>query len=607
MKNQVRRRKIARALSALMLLSAIQIPLFANQLDRIEYKLNREQQQLAHIADLIENCCPGTITADYVIVGCGSAGSALAAHLSDPDPITGQFTNSVIVIEQGNDESENPLVIGGNNLFNTFPAYYDPSVSKFTQTYSYQFTPLTQTEGVMWGGSSGHNGDQAFRATPSLYNQWAAISGDSRWTYNNLLNNVMIPMETYTPNGTIADPLVRGSNGPLFITQEPPLDNDAFMQAVSIATGAPLISDVNNATFGEVGIGANQDSATPPFADPDSIRSYGGNSFLRGIASEGVPAIVNANGQGLSGRKLQIISGAYANKVIFDENNAAQGVEYFLSDEPDKIIIAKANKEVILCAGALYDPAILQRSGIGDAALLDSLEIPVVFANSNVGQNLQNHTFSSGIIGDVSTTVFPPRIGDGFIGLAPTLSTRQIQLLITPVVAFAPPLVLTLLDITEGIIVIGGVVSPKSRGSVAIVSTDPLRQPEVNFNIYSDGGPSDSGSDANLIVKFYGVLQDIASQAGGTVLYPTPAQYAGGDDALFTAAIESAAYAFHMSGSCSMGTSAANGVVDGEGQVFGVTGLRCASNSIAPKISNCNTCLQAYFIGEEIARAIRGE
>jgi choline dehydrogenase len=173
------------------------------------------------------------------------------------------------------------------------------------------------------------------------------------------------------------------------------------------------------------------------------------------------------------------------------------------------------------------------------------------------------------------------------------------------VVQFLPAAIRQLLDITEGTVFIALNDSPNSRGSVSIVSANPLVQPRVNFNDFSDGGPSDFGSDANNVVRFFELLQDVATAAGGTVLYPTPAQYAAGNDALFAAGLASFIEAFHMSGTCSMGTSAANGVVDGKGNVFGVDGLVVASNSIAPVISDANTGLQAYIIGWQIAQELR--
>lgn len=586
-----------------MLLSSTPLAVHANQLDRIEYKINRELAELYRIAGLIGECS-NTVSADYVIVGCGTAGAALAARLSDPDSITGAYTNSVLVLEFGVDLSDSPEILAPG-LLSTIPLINDPKFSRFTMSNIFNGIPYVQTEGVMWGGSSGHNGQQAYRATPDIYDQWAAISGNVRWLYNNLLNNVMIPLEHYTPNGTVANPSQRGLSGPIFISQEPVVTSDPVSIAISTASGAPFVADINDATTGPVGVSANQDDVTPPFGSPGSIRSYAGNSLLRGLASEGIPAIVDANGNGLNGRKLKIISNAHANRVVFSPDNTALGVEFFFSSTPDKLITAHANKKVILSAGALYDPAILQRSGVGDAGLLNALGIPVVFANSNVGANLQNHITYAGIISPV-TTIVPPAVGNCFLGLPPDPSLRSVQYLYTTVLLLVPLGILEVLNITSGTAMLGLPLQPNSRGTVAIVSADPLRQPAVDFNAFSDGPPTDPTSDAGKVVTDYMLMQDIAADAGGSVLYPTPAQYAGGPDELFAAALATLGYAFHMSGTCSMGTSAANGVIDGNLNVFGVNNLMVVSNASAPIISDANTCFQAYYIGLEAARILQG-
>ena len=183
-------------------------------------------------------CAEGTkklCAYDYIIVGGGTAGCALAAKLSDPDPVTGKFCNSVLVLEAGENETQNPLVLV-NNIFSAVASANNPELSVVSLTYTQTeavnpFNPSYYLEGRQWGGSSGHYYLQCVRGTPDVYDQWAALSGDPRWSYNNLLKNVMIPMEHYTPDGTIPDPSQRGFHGPLFITQEPPLNHDSFMSS----------------------------------------------------------------------------------------------------------------------------------------------------------------------------------------------------------------------------------------------------------------------------------------------------------------------------------------------------------------------------------------
>lgn len=553
---------------------------------------------------------------DYVIVGCGTAGAALAAKLSDPDE-NGKYKNSVLVLEAGENLSDSPLVLV-NNIIAAIANSTNPALSTDYLTYYLEGDPFAVFDynpGRLWGGSAGHNFLLTVRGVPSVYDQWAALSGNPRWAYNNLLNNVMIPMEHYTPDGTFANPGQRGSSGPLFITQAPPLKRDPFMRAVSAASGAPLTSDYNDPAFGDVAVSALQQYVTPPFLGADSHRSFAANAYLTGDASVGTPAIVDANGKGLHGRKLKIVSNARANKVLFSKKKRARGVEYVFSNDRAGVRFVKARKQVILCAGTIEDAAILQRSGIGDPELLASLDIPVVFANPNVGLHMQNHVGQIGVIGGgAKTTVELPNYGVSFIGFAPNTGAREYASLIINGV-FIPAGIASALDITEGISVSGVNVTPKSTGSVAIISRDPFIQPLINFNAYSDGSISDPGSDANKVISFYNLLQDYAAEYNAlfnptppaVVLFPPPEDYAAGPEALFADALNTLEVNHHPCGTCRMAKTAATGVVDGELNVFGVKKLKVASNSVVPVINTGNTSYTADVIGRETARIIRGD
>ncbi len=545
---------------------------------------------------------------DYVIVGAGNAGAALAAKLSNRTSKHGKYKNSVLVLEAGVNLTNDPEVLAAT-IFETFPLEFDPKYSKVTSS---QLTPSIEfpySEGRMWGGSSAHNNLQAVRGTPPLYDQWAAISGDARWSYNQLLKNVMIPMEHYTPDSTPPDFSQRGFNGPVFITQEPPLDNDRFMQAISIGTATPFSPDLNDPNYGNVGIGANQDWVTPPFAAPTSVRSFSANAYLTGEPSVGIPPIVDSEGNGLNGRKLKILSNAQVNRVLFS-NNVAKSVEYILSTSKETVQTVKAKKKIILCSGTISDAAILQRSGIGDAALLNSLNIPVVFANSNVGANMYTHVGPQGLISNVSTTVTPPRLGSGFIDIPPSTGNRKLQLIVLDSLAFFPKGIADALQIDPSVTIdiLCFNITPRSHGTVEIVSRDPFFDPRVNINIYSDGGPTDPGSDASKVVAFYNLLPGIAAAYGGgaVVTYPPAVDYLAGPDALFADALNTNVTTQHLSGTCRMAQSPADGVVDGQLQVFGVKNLMVASNSVAPVIEDGNTGYEAFVIGLEAARILRG-
>jgi choline dehydrogenase len=535
---------------------------------------------------------------DYIIVGGGTAGCALARKLSD------DFTKSVLVIEAGDNLSNDPAVLG-NNLFASIPLGLNP---KYSKVYQANFTPgnyVAYSDGRMLGGGSGHNGLQCYRGTPDVYNQWAIITGDPRWNYNNLLTNVFIPMENYTPNGTIANPAQRGTAGPLFISQEPPLNTDPVMVALGIAFNSPQVPDLNDPSITNVGIGANQDWATPPFLGANSIRCFSANAYLTGIPSQGVAPVIRPNGQSIGGRQLTVMFEANCNRVLFDKFNNAIGVEY-VSTKTKRMIRTKAKQRVILCAGSIQDAAILQRSGVGDQTLLQTLGIPVVFANSNVGANMQNHYGAVSVISG-STTVNIPRVGSGFTDLSPAMSagTRRMQLFVVDAV-YLPAGITQALGLTTGVSIIGINVTPGSLGNVQIINQDPFTEPQVNLNFYSDGPSTTNGTDAFKTVTFYKTIKQMATNMGRTVLFPTPADYANGDAALLSDATNSAPIgAYHNSGTCRMATSAATGVCDSNLHVFGVNKLMVADCAVSPLIEDGNTAYQAFAIGLEAALIIQ--
>jgi choline dehydrogenase len=555
---------------------------------------------------------------DYVIVGAGTAGCALAAKLSDPNSKTGKFDTSVLVLESGTNETTNPLLLNvSQGLFSTFS--YDTD-TQFAHPYVAfpgavpSFPGDIISQGRTWGGSSQINNILAVRGTPSIYNAWAELSGNNRWLYDNMLDTVMKPLEHFTPNSdTPIEPVQRGFNGPVFITQEtPPIDSDPFQNQLAAGFGTTIIPDYNDPIYGDTGVSNSQDEITPPFLGSNSVRSSSGAAFLTGEPSVGVPAIVDKNGNGLNGRKLKIISEATVNKILFSCSNRAKAVEYFLANDPNQLLHISAKKKIILCAGGIQTPAILQRSGVGDASLLKALNIPVVYDNANVGKHLQTHLFGQAIIND--TTLPFPSYTQGFFDIPASTGTtnqRIMQSFNVPTVAFFPSGIANAVvpPITQGVDIIYGVITPKSEGSVQIVRDDPTIDPHVFLNFLSDGGSNVVGSDSNKVVNFLKELKaafPAAYPGPGSVLYPLPQDYAAGDDALLATYNATPLITYHYSRTCQMAQSPADGVVDGNLQVFGVDGLMIADNSIQPIIINGNTSLAAYYIGLMAARILKG-
>lgn len=513
---------------------------------------------------------------DYIIVGNGTAGAVLARKLSD------NFKNKVYVLEAGINRTTDPIVTNPNPFSVQNIITYDP---KYSISYPVVlFTPrevITYTEGRMWGGSSAHNYVTAVRGTPNIYDYWAQVSGNPLWSYNSLLPH-MINMETYTPNGTIANLNERGATGPLFITQAPNVSTNPIALAISHATNTPIVSDYNDPTQGILGISATQQYITP---GSNSQRSFSIPAFLP------VGEIINKKGKGIDGRHLHIISDAYVNRIIF-KGKKAIGVEYILNNDSNEVIRVYARKKIILSAGAINSPAILQRSGIGDSSILEPLGIPVLVNNPNVGANLVTQYGVEGIIatggGDANIA--------SFINLAPYMpntDTRRVQISL----AGLGPTRTGLLNF---------ILLPKSRGTVQIVDQNPLIQPLVNLNLFSDGPVTTQGTDAYVAVSIYKMVRDVANQLNVAVLYPPPADYASDATLLADAkTLASLVVENHISGTAQMSLTPDLGVVNGDLEVFGVKNLMIADNSVVPLIEDGNTAYQAYLIGLTAAKIIK--
>ncbi len=536
--------------------------------------------------------------ADYIIVGNGTAGATLAGKLSEQ--------NSVLVLEQGLNYATDPKILSSDPVV-YFSLGPDPKYSQVTisglgvgfgnglNTYIYGF-PYSQ--GFMWGGSSAHNYLLAVRGTPSIYDSWAAKTGDNSWMYDNLLP-LMLFMEHYTPNGTVANPAQRGLNGPLFISQAPVVTGDSFANALAATVNVPQAPDYNDPdNNGNLCVSASQEYVTPPFVPGTSTRSFSVSAFLP-------QSVVNyATGQGI-GRALHIVSEAKASRILFDGTTAI-GVEYILGDDPERVFRAYAREQVIVCAGAIHSPQLLQLSGIGDPAVLTPLGIPVVVNNPLVGQNLQTHygpVLAYSNEGEVPATV--GLLMAAFHDITNQPIDRVIQDLVSVGANFGnglfpQPQVLIEFGVTSTSNIVA--VSPQlvinsSRGTVTITDTNPLNQPAINFNCYEGGI---AGADAQRAIAVLRLLQTIP---GFDRLFPRDADYTT-DARLFATAQNVWLAQFHGCGTCQMGTTIADGVVDGNLNVFGVNRLMVVDDSVMPTITNGNTSYPAYVIALNAAQKL---
>ncbi len=547
---------------------------------------------------------------DYIIVGNGSAGSILARKLSDNNK------KKVLVLEAGVNQDDDPVVLdfdGTNFLSDLWDLSFNP---KYAITYNIQvFNPLQvspYSEGLGWGGSSKHNFFVAVRGTQSIYDHpitgWAAISGNSAWSYSNMLP-LMKALENYVPCMTAANPAQRGVGGPISLSQLPPITADPLSQQLAIAIKSGFLPDYNDPTSvnSTGGVGADTNVGVSPvqaFATLDSpcaimnpfprgTRSFSSRSFLP-------PSIVARAGSnyyvGTGKRVLRIQDKCRVSRVLF-KGKKAKGVE-FVFDNGKKTGTAYG-KKIILCAGAINSAAILQRSGVGDPAILNPLGIKVLINNPNVGANLQcqygaafiSNVLSTAVLSQVymnlsSNPAFP--MGSPFE--FPNDSTRRVQA--------------NLLPGPMGTEFATFLLQPRSRGFLKIVSTDPLVQPFIDLGMYTDDPSAtpwlDHGSDANLMVTAGKILNNATMAAGGMMVQPPAAFFMAGNENLLFLYLKSPdglSVADHILGTTRMGTSSATGVVDGNLHVFGVKNLMIADLGVLPNSPDGNTGYAAYLVG----------
>lgn len=536
--------------------------------------------------------------ADYVVVGVGTAGGLMTGKLC------ADKTTSVIALQSGSNFTDSfiikyaqniPFSVGESFLGGPFPSDLPPNLISFLQLIRTSAQKLYETGETIpqidaddrvlsWviaqplGGASSINAGAWVRLSKQLLAEWEAIAGPN-WSVDRLLE-IYKDMEDY--DGKTSDKKARGTHGPIKITQDPPASKLAkkFTEATIRATGTPFLVDYNDPNT-PIGVSSQMQSAHRGHNGFYRVSSV--NAFLN-------EHVMKPNGKGANGRKLDVHFNSTALRVIW-EGNTAVGVEY-LQDGEHKI--AYARKGVVVCAGLGSSPFLLH-SGVGDADLLNSLGIPVIFDNPNVGQGLVDQTpvpiiFATNPADSNAgtTTIFSE-----FSNLpSPTGSPsgRQIRMATIDAIPGITPVIVDLLQ-------------PQSRGSITIESADPLVQPVIDFGLLSN--PNDLEL---LTATFQTYVKDLNEQLHAIdpqyqLLLPPPEIL---DDAsLVEAYIEAIAGTdFHYQGHCRMAPLDQGGVVDSHGRVYGVKNLIIADNSIVPQPIDGSPMTSAYLIAANIARLL---
>jgi choline dehydrogenase len=531
---------------------------------------------------------------DYVIVGAGSAGCVLAARLTEDPHIR------VLLVEAGpKDRSwriDMPSAVGSLLSSDRFNWNYVSDAEPYLDGRR-----LTHPRGRVLGGSSSINGMVYIRGHAGDYDGWAE-SGLSGWGYADVLPYFKRAEQHL--HG--ADPY-HGSSGPLAVCapdlEASPLAS-AFVQAAAQA-GYGLSADPNGERqegFGRV------DRTTQNGRRCSAARAY--------LA----PAQRRAN--------LKILTGALVHRILL-RGTRAIGVEFAQGKrlaQGNQSVTAYAEREVILAAGAINSPQLLQLSGIGAAAQLSAAGIDTRIEMPAVGANLNDHpdlVIQHRCLQPVS--IFGANRGMGkiltglrwFAGLGGLAGSNHFEaggFLRSRAGVRQPDLQLTFmpLAIKPGTVEDVGMHSfqvhidlmrPRSLGRVTVRSADPAAAPSICFNYLAD--PQDREDLRTAVHLTREILaQPALSPYRGEELNPGKAIRSDADiDAWVRRSVETC---YHPVGTCRMGLEPRNSVVDAQCRVHGVANLRVIDASIMPAIVSGNTNAPTIMIAEKMSDVLRG-
>lgn len=566
------------------------------------FDLNGRIQDIDIYADyssvaIFYNCtCAKLKVADVVQIGVGSSASIVARRVTDALPGVTYYA-----LEMGLFENDDPNV---NEVANFLVPYQDPKYSRQIDGVpdpNVNFQRSQFLHGNMLGGSGNHDFMQVIYPPASFCNTTLVIAGGLNWAWP-AIEGRLANSETFVDFSFPPSPL-RGTTGPLSVLvvrfESVNSTSDQMLQQVPLAfpadASAPLVDDYN----------LGQDTSITFFSQ-EWYRLNGAGPLLRSSPGlDYIGPIIHPDGTGIpSHANLTVEFGAMVDKLLIDGNNQAYAVQYVDKNGNQQVIYA--NREIIISAGALETPAILERSGIGNkATVLDPLGIPSKVDNPNVGEHMLDHP-GSVFIFNTNTSWSPIALSSWYAHLSvlPEMAGKRLMQVFAsaPLAALLPAAIRQLLDIPPpGMTAVGIFVfnlAPLSEGSIHIVSSQPAKEPRGVENSFTDATNRDMRSffETMYDLKTLVGLQAAADPSNSyQVAYPTAAAFADATNVTLQQQIVDAYVgSAHWSCTARMSPSISTGVVDGNLKVYGLGGpvnVRIIDNSVMPGVlPNCSTC-----------------
>ena len=530
---------------------------------------------------------------DYIVVGAGSAGAALATRL-------GERGADVLLLEAG--------AARENDFWVKVPIGIARILGNTDYVWPFNTEPQAMLEGrtVYWprgrlpGGSSSVNGMIFVRGEPAEFDHWRDL-GNAGWGWDDVL-----PYFKRLESTLVGDDRFRGRSGPIAVTTlaaTPNALSDAFVTACEQA-GIPRTADYNGACYEGV--------------------SYLQLSTRRGRRSSTATGYL----QGLRHPRVSLETEALARRVLFDGRRAV-GIEY---EQGGRTVQAHAAREVILSAGPLKTPHLLELSGVGNAALLQELGVPVLHHLPGVGENLVDHLQSRITLACTRAITLNEIVGrplrQAWMG-AKYLATRR-GLMATPTYTVhalakaspgqtrpavkiqlqhlssggrfeaADPSAGSGLDSHPGFSVGFFQLRPTSRGCVHAITPDVHADPKIDPRYIAEE------ADRQAMVEALRLTRSVV-RSPGMAPYVERETRPGADvesDADLLAYIrQSGQTSFHPVGTCRMGDDDL-AVVDARLRVRGLAGLRVVDSSVMPTMPSSNTNAASIMIGEKAADLI---